>query len=299
MTRDHLEASPVFITPLLLTVLIPARNEQENIGPTIESLGALLRRESIPFELLVVNDGSTDGTADEVRVRQAAWPELRLVDNPGLAGLGRAVRFGLDHFAGDVIAVVMADRSDWPEDVVRCYRLIEQGYDCVFGSRFMRGSRTTGYPRVKYIANRVGNKVIQAMFLTRHNDLTNAFKMYRRDVIESITPLHAAHFNITIEMSLSALIRGYRIAMVPIHWSGRTWGSSKLRLREMGRRYLCTLIKIWCERILIQDDVMADLEDRRHGRGVVELHDSTPAPHRASDPSHSPLTPPQGGGNRG
>jgi dolichol-phosphate mannosyltransferase len=230
----------------------------------------LLRDEGIPFEILVINDGSTDGTADAVRARQPAWPELRLIENAGLHGLGRAVRCGLEYFEGAVLTVVMADRSDWPEDVVRCYRLIEQGYDCVFGSRFLPGSQTTGYPRVKYLANRVANKLIQAMFLTRHNDLTNAFKMYRRDVIDAITPLHAAHFNITIEMSLSALIRGFTIAMVPIHWSGRTWGSSHLRLREMGRRYLCTLIKIWCERILIRDDLMADLEDRLHGPDVVE-----------------------------
>ena len=270
MKRNQPTLRPVSPNSLHLSVLIPARNEEANILPIIESLGEILRHEGIPFELLVVDDGSTDRTPDVAGALREAWPELHMVRNPGLPGLGRAVRYGLGHFSGDVLAVVMADRSDRPEDVVRCYRLIEQGYDCAFGSRFMRGSVTTAYPPLKFVVNRLGNKIIQAMFLTRHNDLTNAFKLYRRHVIEEISPLHAAHFNITIEMSLSALIRDYTIAMVPIHWSGRTWGSSHLRLHEMGRRYLCTLIKIWCERVLIRDDFMADLEDHRHGHSIIE-----------------------------
>lgn len=262
---------PVTRNALLLSVLIPARNESANIAPTLESFGGLLRQEQIPFEILVVDDASTDDTGDIVQRMQVNWPEIRVVRNTGLSGLGRAVRFGLEHFSGDALAIVMADRSDHPEDLVRCYRLLEQGYDCAFGSRFIKGSVTTAYPPLKLLVNRIGNKVIQAMFLTSHNDLTNAFKLYRRHVIEEISPLHAAHFNITIEMSLSALIRGYSIAMVPIQWSGRTWGSSKLRLSEMGRRYLCTLLKIWCERILIRDDLMADLEEHRHAKDVVAV----------------------------
>lgn len=267
MKRGRRELRPVPANTLRLSVVIPARNEAANIAPTLQSLGDLLRSEGIPFELLVVDDGSSDDTPNVVRSMQASWPEVRMVRNSGLPGLGRAVRLGLEHFTGDALAVLMADRSDRPEDVVRCYRLIEQGYDCAFGSRFMKGSVTTAYPPLKLVVNRIANKLIQAMFLTRHNDLTNAFKVYRRHVIEEITPLRAAHFNITIEMSLSALIRGYTVAMTPIHWSGRTWGSSKLRLREMGRRYVCTLIKIWCERLLIWDDLMADIEDHR-------LHDA-------------------------
>ena len=151
----------------------------------------------------------------------------------------------------------MADLSDAPEDVVACYREIEKGYDCAFGSRFIKGSKVTAYPKVKLIVNRIVNNMLRVLFLTPHNDLTNAFKVYRRHVIESISPLQAAHFNITIEMSLSALIRRYAIATLPLSWSGRTWGSSNLRLKEMGRRYLCTLLKIWFESLLIRDDLMA------------------------------------------
>jgi dolichol-phosphate mannosyltransferase len=248
---------------LLYSIVIPAYNEAENIGPTIEGLVKALRAEDIPFEIVVVNDNSTDATPGVVGRLREEVPDVKLVHNDPPGGFGRAIRFGLRHFSGDIVAVVMADQSDSPGDVVACYRKIEEGYDCVFGSRFMKGSRVTAYPPLKLVVNRIVNTMLRALFMTRHNDLTNAFKVYRRRVIEDIVPLHAAHFNITIEMSLSALIRRYRIAAIPISWSGRTWGQSNLRLRAMGRRYLCTLLKIWFERILILDDIIAENPDRK------------------------------------
>ena len=249
---------PVPENSLLYSILIPAYNEEKNIIPTLETLAEKLRAEGIPFELLVVNDNSTDNTPAVIEEKAHEIPEIHLVHNTPPGGLGRAVRCGLEHFNGDVLAVVMADSSDHPDDVVRCYRKIEEGYDCVFGSRFRKGSKVTHYPPVKLVVNRIVNRAMQALFFTHHNDLTNAFKVYRRHVIESILPLQAAHFNITIEMSLSSLIRRYRIADVPITWSGRTWGVSNLRLRKMGRRYLCTLLMIWCERLLILDDLLME-----------------------------------------
>lgn len=243
---------------LRYSIVIPAYNEESNVGPTLVSLAEALRKESIPFELVVVNDNSTDGTAAAVEALFPGIPEICLVHNVPPGGFGRAIRYGLRNFTGDVVAVVMADLSDSPEDIVACYRKIEEGYDCCFGSRFIKGSKVTMYPPVKLAVNRVVNTMLRLLFMCRHNDLTNAFKVYRREVIESISPLQAAHFNITIEMSLSSVIRGFSIGIVPISWSGRTWGSSNLRLREMGRRYLCTLLMIWFERLLIMDDLLAE-----------------------------------------
>ncbi len=243
---------------LLYSILIPAYNEAENLPRTLEPLAAALRGEGVPFELLVVNDNSTDATLQVLESLASSYPELHVVTNTPPGGLGRAIRCGLKYFKGDVVAVVMADSSDSPEDVVSCYRKIEEGYDCVFGSRFRKGSKVTQYPPVKLVFNRIVNLAMRLLFLTRFNDLTNAFKVYRRHVIESISPLHAAHFNITIEMSLSCLIRRFKIVEIPISWSGRTWGQSNLRLREMGRRYLCTLLMIWFERMLILDDLLLE-----------------------------------------
>lgn len=262
-SRDVSELNPAPRNTLLYSILIPAHNEQENIAPTLRAIAAALRNEEIPFELLVVNDNSADGTAAVVEAMREELPEIHLVHNTPPSGLGRAVRCGLQHFRGDVLALVMADCSDSPDDIVRCYRKIEEGYDCAFGSRFRPGSKVIQYPPVKLVVNRIVNRAMQLLFMTRHNDITNAFKVYRRHVIESISPLQAAHFNITIEMSLSCIIRRYRIADLPISWSGRTWGQSNLRLHEMGRRYLCTLLMIWCERLLILDDLMLENRPRQ------------------------------------
>ena len=251
---------PVPRNTLVYSIIIPAYNESENVGAVIEGFTQKLRAEQIPFELVVVNDNSTDDTGGVVEAMQADYPEIHLVHNPPPGGLGRAIRFGLKHYKGDAVAIVMADLSDSPADAVRCYRKLEEGYDCAFGSRFMKGSEVSHYPLLKLIIQRMVNNLIRVMFMTRHNDMTNAFKAYRRHVIDAITPLHAAHFNITIEMSLSVLIRRFRIAQLPISWSGRTWGSSKLKLRAMGRRYLATLLKIWFERLLILDDLLQESE---------------------------------------
>ena len=244
--------------PLRLSIIVPAHNEEANVAPTIGQLRKTLTEANIAYEIVVVDDDSQDGTAAEVEKISAEDSRVRLERKGPPCGLGRAVRHGLSCATDDVVAIVMADLSDDPNDVVRCFRKIEEGYDCVFGTRFHPESTVSDYPPMKLLFNRIANRVMQLLFMTPHNDLTNAFKMYRSHVIDSITPLHASHFNITIEMSLSALIRNYKIASIPINWSGRTWGQSKLKVTEMGRRYLCTMLKIWFERLLILDDLMAE-----------------------------------------
>jgi dolichol-phosphate mannosyltransferase len=255
-----------------LSVVIPAYNEASNLPETLDGIVATLRAEQIEFEIVVVNDNSSDETRRLVLEYGRTHPEVRVVDNVPPRGFGRAVRMGLKSFSGDVVALVMADHSDDPQDIVRCYRKLLEGYDAVFGSRFRRGSQVLHYPGYKLLVNRIVNKMLQLLFLTPFNDLTNAFKVYHRSVIEGIGPLQACHFNITIELSLSCVIRKYRIAELPINWFGRTAGVSNLKLAQMGRKYLATLLKIWFERLLIADDIIAESvkqrylaeEDRRH-----------------------------------
>ncbi|MHC1791195.1 glycosyltransferase family 2 protein [Solidesulfovibrio sp.] len=241
-----------------LSIVIPAYNEEGNITATVEGIRAVLLREAIPYELVLVDDNSADATLTVLDGLAAADPGIVVVRREPPRGFGRAVRSGLERASGDVIVICMADLSDDPEDIIKYYRKIEEGYDCVFGSRFIRGSRCVNYPRFKLFCNRIVNTVMQLMFWTKYNDLTNSFKAYRSYVIRDIWPLKACHFNITIELSLNTLIRGYAIAQVPISWQGRTWGSSNLHLSEMGRRYLSTLLRAWFEKNLILDDVMAE-----------------------------------------
>ena len=242
-----------------LSIVIPAFNEEANIGPCIDDLLALLvDQHGIRTEIIVVNDNSSDATEATALQRRERWPGIRLVRRHAPGGFGRAIRAGLQFVRGEVVVIYMADRSDHPSDVLKYLQVIREGNDCAYGSRFVPGAVVHNYPKVKLIMNRVVNKTIQWLFWTRHNDLTNAFKAYRLEVIQRCGPYRACHFNITLEMSLSALISGYRIAAVPINWEGRTWGSSKLRMHEMGRRYLCTLIMLLAQRILMSDDVASE-----------------------------------------
>ncbi len=257
-----------------LSIVIPAYNEEKNIVKCIEELRATLRdKYRIPYEVIVVNDNSKDRTEELVRAEMAEDPAVRLVTRIPPGGFGRAIRSGLEAVRGDIVVVYMADLSDSPEDVVAYYRKIGEGYDCVFGSRFVRGSKVENYPRFKLFCNRVVNRCIQLMFRTRFNDLTNAFKAYRTAVIRDCGPYRACHFNLTIEMSLGALIRRYNVAQIPIRWYGRTWGSSNLKLGEMGRRYLSTLLMMFFQRHLIADDLMADrlASNLAYHRNIADL----------------------------
>ncbi|TWU56916.1 Undecaprenyl-phosphate mannosyltransferase [Rubripirellula tenax] len=246
-----------------LSIVIPAYNEEKNIGPCLDDLiECIVSAAGIRTEIIVVNDNSSDDTEAEVLIRIQRHPDVvRLIRRHPPGGFGRAVRTGLEFASGDVMIVYMADRSDHPEDALRYFEKIREGYDCVFGSRFIDGSNVRNYPPTKLWVNRIVNKAIQWMFWTNMNDLTNAFKAYRRDVVRTCGPYKTCHFNITLEMSLSALIAGYRIVEIPIGWEGRTWGSTNLRMREMGRRYLCTLLMLFFQRILVNDDVRSERLD--------------------------------------
>jgi dolichol-phosphate mannosyltransferase len=255
-----------------LSVVIPAHNEEGAVEETLASLLGTLGAEAIPFEIIVVDDGSTDKTAFVVQMLSARHSEIRLVQNTGPHGFGMAVRCGLRETTGEAVAIVMADSSDSPEDVVKCYRQLLEGPDCVFGSRFIRGSKVHDYPLHKLVLNRLANWFIKALFGVPFNDFTNAFKLYRREVIEGMQPLISPHFNLTVEMPLKAIVRGYSFAVVPISWSNRKTGVSKLKIKEMGSRYLFIVLYLWLEKHLARGDYYRRPGAKQHPAGLNIHH---------------------------
>lgn len=238
-----------------LSVLIPAHNEAENIVSGLHSIHATLEREGIDHEILVVNDHSTDDTEAVLRRLQSEIPTLRCLNNTMPGGFGYALRFGLKRFEGDCIAIVMADGSDSPEDLVAFYRkMLEGNYDAVFGSRFMKGSRVVDYPKPKLLLNRLANKFISLLFGFKYNDVTNAFKLYRRETIRGLQPFLAPHFNLTVELPLKVIVRNYSYTWVPNSWHNRVKGESKLKIKEMGSRYLFIVLYCLIEKYLTRGD---------------------------------------------
>jgi dolichol-phosphate mannosyltransferase len=237
-----------------LSVVIPAHNEGDCVAETVRSTAAALEAEGIEYEMLVVDDASSDDTAAIVARLAERDEHVRCLTSPYRNGFGFAVRAGLEAFSGDAVAIMMADGSDDPRDLVAYYRLLEAGYDCAFGSRFVRGAEVSGYPRLKLVINRVVNLGIRFLFGHGYNDTTNAFKAYRRAVIENVQPLLSHHFNLTVELPLKAVVRGHSYAIAPIRWHGRLAGESKLQLREMGSRYLYIVLIVFLEAHLSRGD---------------------------------------------
>jgi len=238
----------------LFSIVIPARDEEAALPPTLRSLHATLRREGVPHELVVVDDGSSDRTWAVLQELRQEIPTLEPVQNPGPHGFGRAVVCGFNHMRGDACAVVMADASDSPEDVVKYWRLLNDGWECVFGSRFIRGGRVVDYPRVKLFVNRLANLFIKTIFHIPLNDTTNAFKAYRRHVIEGCRPFLAPHFNLTVEIPLKAIARGFTWTVTPISWQNRKHGEAKLKIKEMGSRYFFICMYVWLEKYFSRGD---------------------------------------------
>jgi dolichol-phosphate mannosyltransferase len=220
---------------------MPAYNEAAVIADTVRALSVELDSQGLDYEILVVNDKSRDETEAVLIGLEQSFRRLRHVNNPGPHGYGCAVRCGLAHFRGDAVVVAMADGSDAPGDVVAYVRKIEEGYDCAFGMRFGAGTSVVGYPRAKRLLNRAGNRLIAWLVGSDYTDFTNGFKCFRREVIERMQPLVGAQFNLTIEMSIKAVLSGARFAVVPNSWIERAGGVSKFRLVQAGTLYLATI----------------------------------------------------------
>jgi len=253
----------------LLSVVIPARNEEGCICSTIEHLHLELRLHNIAHELVVVDDGSTDSTWKLLTDLRARLPELVPLRNEGQTGFGRAVIWGLDHMKGDAVVVMMGDESDDCRDVVRYWEELNRGWDCVFGSRFVKGGGVIDYPKIKLLVNRLANFFLRTLFAIRLNDTTNAFKAYRREVIEGCRPLIAPHFNLTVELPLKAIVRGFSWTVIPITWRNRRTGEAKLRVREMGSRYLFICLYVWLEKYFSRGDYRKSPERPRAPKEVV------------------------------
>lgn len=238
-----------------LSVLIPAHNEELSIADTVLSIADVLTTEKIDHELIVVTDHCQDQTETVCLRLQKEVPQLKIYDNPGERGFGRTIRFGLDKFDGDCVALMMADGSDLPRDLITFYHhMSTNDLDCVFGSRFIQGAKVTDYPKLKLVLNRMANYLVKWVFRIPYNDCTNAFKLYHRRTINGIMPLLSPHFNLTLEMPLKAIVRGYSFSILPNQWRNRKHGQSNLKIKEMGSRYFFIFLYCLIEKYFSKGD---------------------------------------------
>src|SRR5438309_4381735 len=246
---------PTTAPPLsLLSVVIPARDEEGCIASTVEHLHIELRLRGVPHEIIVVDDGSEDQTWKILTELATNLPELCPIQNNSQHGYGRAVIRGLDHMKGDAVVIMMADESDDCRDVVRYWQKLNEGYDCVFGSRFMKGGGVIDYPRLKLFVNRLANFFLRVLFRIKLNDVTNAFKAYRKTTLDGCRPFLSPHFNLTVELPLKAIVRGYSWTVLPVTWRNRRTGAPKFKIKEMGSRYFFIIAYVWLEKYFSRGD---------------------------------------------
>lgn len=234
---------------LSLTVLIPIRNEQENIKIISDEILSKIFCKN--FELLFINDFSEDNSENELKKLTEKYSQIKYINNEK-KGLGGAISTGIHNSTGKFVCIMMSDSSDTVEDLNKYYEIISSDdLDAVFGSRFIKGSKVTGYPINKLILNRIFNTFVQILFFNKYNDYTNAFKIYKAKTIKNMLPLVSESFNIFLEIPLKLISRGYSYKIIPINWYNRKVGKAKFNIKELRSKYLFTLIYCFIEKLLL------------------------------------------------
>ncbi len=233
----------------MLSIIIPARNEAENLRDILDYFETNLK--NIDFEVLLINDFSEDDTFKLATKLFQNKVNFRVLNNENI-GLGGAINLGIKESKGDVISIMMADLSDSIEDLIKYKKIIDrENLDAVLGSRFVSGSNLKNYPMQKLILNRIFNLFVSLIFWNKYNDYTNAFKIYKKDTLLNLMPLVSESFNIFLEMPLKVVSRNYKYKIIPISWIGRKKGKAKFRIKELSSKYLFTLIYCFIEKNLL------------------------------------------------
>ncbi len=235
-----------------LSIIIPCRNEEENIKTTVDNISNYLEGKIQDFEINLINDFSNDKTLEKAKNISQKKLAVNVYNNMKI-GLGGAINLGIEKSAKKYCVIVMADLSDSPEDILKYYSEInEKNLDAVFGSRFTSSSKVINYPKKKLILNRIFNNIVKIIFWKNYNDYTNAFKIYRTDVLKKMRPIVSENFNIFLEIPLKIIIRKYKFTVVPINWQNRKSGTAKFKVKELGSKYLFTLLYCLFEKVLLR-----------------------------------------------
>ena len=235
----------------MLSIIIPIRNEYENLDNIERQFNDNLNE--FAFEVILINDFSTDNTLKKAKEIFNNNKNFLVLDN-SKKGLGSAISFGIKKAKGDFVCIMMADFSDSIIDLKKYYHLIkEKNLDAVFGSRFIKGSKIDNYPKKKLILNRIFNYFVKLLFFNNYNDYTNAFKIYKTEILKSFLPLVSESFNIFLEMPLKVISRNFKFEVIPISWQGRKKGKAKFDIKELRSKYLFTLFYCILEKILLNN----------------------------------------------
>ncbi len=233
----------------MLSIIVPVRDESNTIREVFDYFNDKLR--NIDYEVLLINDFSKDDTLEKIKNLINNYKNFKVFNNT-IKGLGGAINLGIKKSSGKNVAIMMADQSDDINDLIKYNDLMNSDdYDAILGSRFIKHSKVNDYPFQKLILNRIFNFFVSIIFLNKYNDYTNAFKIYKKSTLLAIMPLISESFNIFLEIPLKIISRNYKYKIVSINWMGRNKGESKFKIKELGSKYLFTLIYCFIEKNLL------------------------------------------------
>lgn len=218
-----------------LEIIVPVHNEEETIA---ETLSRLRKEVKYSNRVTIVDDHCDDGSLERLKGPDAAGDNTELVSNENRRGFANALRRGIKNVRGseDAVVFVMADGCDDPADINRMFELVKNGYDVVCASRFLPGGKREGGAPVKSLFSYFGNRILTVLLPGRFTDWTNSFKIYRKRVIDEISPLSSG-FEISLELAVKASEGAYSIKEVPTVWRERDKGVSKFGFKDV-RGYL-------------------------------------------------------------
>jgi glycosyltransferase involved in cell wall biosynthesis len=219
---------------MMLSIIIPAHNEEENIADIIEKVKSAL---DFPFELVVVNDHSCDNTANIVEKLAEKYKNIKLVENKFERGFANAIKTGFLNAGGDLILPLMADLCDDLATVPLMITKVRDGFDIVCGSRYVKGGARLGGSKIKAMLSRFGGVSLHYLLGIPTCDIPNAFKMYKKKVIDSVD-IQACGFEISMEIALKAFYAGFKISEVPTLWKERTKGKSSFKVFKLLPSYV-------------------------------------------------------------
>ncbi len=221
------------------SIVIPAFNEESNLEPLVKDIQAMTKKHKLAHEIILVNDNSTDSTPKLIN-KLAKSKNIHAVHRKGNNGMGNTLIEGTQKAKGDIIVWVMADRSDNLETIPKMVKKIGQGYDIVFGSRYIPGGSSGDLDKFKALSSSGYTRLARIVFGLKVNDITNAFRAFRKEVFNKIK-LESGDFAISPEFAIKAHLKKYKLGEVPTTYANRVAGKTKFKMFKMGLKYLSLL----------------------------------------------------------
>lgn len=217
-----------------INLVIPAHNEEDIIAKTINSIEEELK---LDYGIILVNDHSTDRTAAIARELMDRYKNIKLVDNDAARGFASALKKGFEACDADFIIPVMADLCDDPRTIYQMYAKLQEGFDIVTGSRYMKGGGKVSGPMIQSFFSRLVGCSLKYFIRIPTFDVSNSFKCYRKEILKAID-IKSRGFEISMEVTLKAYFSGAKITEVPTVWRGRMMGKSKFYLIKAAPPYI-------------------------------------------------------------